>query len=49
MRGEDYLNFVEEVVMSMLDDMPFQSRLDGAPGHFTLPVRQWLHHHFPGR
>ena len=26
MRGEDYLNFVEDVVMPMLDDMPLQSR-----------------------
>ncbi|KAJ4431825.1 hypothetical protein ANN_20430 [Periplaneta americana] len=24
-------------------------QLDGAPAHFTLPVRQWLDHHFPGR
>ena len=54
MRGEDYLNFVEDVVMLMLNDMPLQSRrylwyqLNGAPVHFTLPVRQWLDHHFPG-
>ena len=26
MRGEDYLNFVEDVVMPMLDDMSLQSR-----------------------
>ena len=26
MRGEDCLNFIEDVVMSMLDDMPLQSR-----------------------
>ena len=26
MRSEDYLNFVEDVVMPMLDDMPLQSR-----------------------
>ena len=26
MRGEDYLNFVEDVLMPMLDDMPLQSR-----------------------
>ena len=26
MRGEDYLNFVEDVVMPMLDDMFLQSR-----------------------
>ena len=26
MRGEDYLNFVEDVVRSMLNDMPLQSR-----------------------
>ena len=26
MRAEDYLNFVEDVVMPMLDDMPLQSR-----------------------
>ena len=25
-RAEDYLNFVEDVVMPMLDDMPLQSR-----------------------
>ena len=25
MRGEDYLNFIEDVVMPMLDDMPLQS------------------------
>ena len=54
MRGEDYLNFVADVVMLMLDDMPFQSRhlwyqLDGAPSHFTFPVCRWLHHHFPDR
>ena len=44
MRGEDYLNFIEDVVMPMLADMPLQSRhlwyqLDGAPSHFTFPVR----------
>ena len=26
MRGADYLNFIEDVVMPMLDDMPLQSR-----------------------
>ena len=26
MRDEDYLNFVEDVVMPMLNDMPLQSR-----------------------
>ena len=54
MRGEDYLNFIEDVVMPMLNDMPLQSRhlwyqLDGAPSHFTFPIRRWLDHHFPGR
>ena len=51
MRGEDYLNFINDVVMPMLDNMPLQSRhpwyqLDGAPSHFTFPVRRWLDHHF---
>ena len=45
MRGEDYLNFIEDVVMPMLDDMPLQSchlwyQLDGAPSYFTFPVRR---------
>ena len=54
MGGEDYLYFVEGVVMQMLNDMPLQSRrhhypLYGAPAHFTLPVSPWLDQHFPGR
>ena len=55
MRGEDYLNFVADVVMPILDDMPLHSRwhlwyqLDGASAHFTFPVCQWLDHHFPGK
>ena len=55
MRGTNYLNFVEDIVPPILDDMPLQLRrhlwyqLDGAPAHFTLPVRQWLDQHFPGR
>ena len=55
MRGGNYLNFVADVVIPMLDDMTLQSRhlwyeLDGAPAHFTHPVRQkWLNHHFQGR
>ena len=40
MRGEDYLNFIEDVVMPVLDDMPLQSihlwyQLHGAQSHFT--------------
>ena len=47
MRDEDYLNFIADVVMPILDDMPLQSRhlwyqLDSAPAHFTLLVCQWL-------
>ena len=55
MRGEDYLNFVADVVMLTFDDMPLQSRwhlwyqLGGAPAHFTLLVCEWLDHHFPAR
>ena len=56
MRGGDSLNFVADVVMPMLDDIPLQSRrhlwyqVDGAPAHFTLPVRQkWLDHYFTCR
>ena len=56
MRSGDYLNFVADVVMLMLDHMPLQARrrlwyqLDGAPAHFTLPVlRKRLQNYYPGR
>ena len=55
MRRSTYLTFVVDMVPPILDDVPLQLRrhqwyqLDGAPAHFTLPVRQWLDHHFSGR
>ena len=36
MRDEDYLNFVEDVVMPMLNDMPLQSRRHRNGIHYTV-------------
>ena len=52
-RGVNYLTFVEDMVPPVLDDLRLRRhlwyQLDSAPAHFTLPVCQWLDHHFPGR
>jgi hypothetical protein len=50
--GENYLEMLqsfmlEEVPFSILLDGYFQQ--DGAPPHFSIPVRRFLDEHFPNR
>ena len=50
--GENYLEMLqsfmlEEVPLSILRDGYFQQ--DGAPPHFSIPVRRFLDEHFPNR
>jgi hypothetical protein len=50
-----YLNFLNNDLPLLLEDVPLLTRRrmwfqhDGAPAHFTLAVRRWLHEHYPGR
>jgi hypothetical protein len=43
--GAQYLNFLQETLPILMDDLPLNVRqdmwyqLDGAPAHFTRPVR----------
>jgi hypothetical protein len=45
--GAQYLNFLQETLSIFMDDLPLNVRqymwhqLDGAPAHFTRPVRDW--------
>ncbi|KAL3287437.1 hypothetical protein HHI36_001908 [Cryptolaemus montrouzieri] len=48
LNGEAYLNFLQETLPDLLDDIPLILRAemfmhDGAPPHFTLAVREFLH------
>jgi hypothetical protein len=49
-----YLNFLQETLHILMDDLPLNVRqdmwyhFDGAPAHFTRPVRDWLNHNYPG-
>ncbi|EZA54457.1 hypothetical protein X777_05723 [Ooceraea biroi] len=55
--GAGYLNFLQnqldQLLMDALDDVPLAVRRrtwfmhDGAPPHFSVDVRQWLHRRFP--
>ncbi|EZA46654.1 hypothetical protein X777_03908 [Ooceraea biroi] len=53
--GARYLNFLDNRLHILLEDIPLHTRrhmwyqLDGAPAHFTRPVCQRLHQHFPAR
>lgn len=53
--GRDYLNFIQNELAELLDDVPIGTRLemifqhDGAPAHFSQLVRNWLNEKFPGR
>lgn len=53
--GQGYLEFLQGNLNDLLDEVPVQIRQnmwmmhDGAPAHYTVNVRQWLHEHFPGR
>lgn len=53
LNGNDYLNFLQQTLPDLLEDLPLIARQnmwfmhDGAPPHFTLAVRQHLHEIFP--
>lgn len=53
--GAAYLNFLQNSMCDLLDDIPLDQRQqmwfqhDGAPAHFSIPVREHLHQTFPHR
>ncbi|KAJ8962739.1 hypothetical protein NQ318_001137 [Aromia moschata] len=50
--GPRYLNFPQHNLNELLKDVPLALREnmhDGVPPHVALPVRQYLHEHFPHR
>ncbi|XP_011864749.1 PREDICTED: uncharacterized protein LOC105560328 [Vollenhovia emeryi] len=53
--GAQYLQFLQDTLHTLLEDVPLNTRQhmwyqqDGAPAHFALPVRRWLDEHYPGR
>jgi hypothetical protein len=53
--GAQYLNFLQETLPILTDDLPLNVRqdmwnqLDGALAHFTRPVRDWLNYNYPSR
>lgn len=55
LNGDSYLNFLEDQLYQLLDDLPLAVRYnmwfmhDGAPPHYSCHVRQYLHEHFPQR
>lgn len=55
LNGESYLHFLQTILIECLDDLPLNLRQDmlfmqdGAPPHFSLPVRNYLNTHFPDR
>lgn len=55
LNGQQYLNFLENDLLHLLDDVPYQLRNDmffmhdGAPPHFALNVREHLNRMYPGR
>lgn len=55
LNGQEYLNFLEEHLVDLLEDVPIDVRLhmwlmhDGAPAHFSLLVRQHLDMVYPNR
>jgi hypothetical protein len=52
--GAQYRNFLQETIPILMDDLPLNVRqdmwynFDGAPAHFTRPMRDRLKHNFPG-
>lgn len=55
LNGEMYLNFLQDTLPGLLEDLPLLLRgnmwflHDGAPPHFTLNVRNHLHAQFPNK
>lgn len=55
LNGENYLQFLQQTVPELLEDLPLLLRQnmwfmhDGAPPHFTLAVRRHLHQQYPNR
>jgi hypothetical protein len=53
--GAQYLNFLQETLLILMDNLPLNVpqdmwyQLDGALAYFTRPVRAWLNHNYPGR
>lgn len=55
LNANEYLNFLETHLENILDDLPLNVRNqlhfqhDGAPAHYGINVRNWLHERLPGR
>lgn len=55
LNSERYLDFLQNQLAGLLDEVPLRSRLgmyfqhDGAPAHFGRPVRNWLDENYPER
>lgn len=55
LRGADYLNFLQNTMVDLFDDIPVDQRQqmwfqhDGAPPHYSIAVREHLHEAFPLR
>jgi hypothetical protein len=53
--GAQYLNFLQETLPILMEDLPLNIRqdtwyhLDGAPAHFTCTVLDWLNRNYLGR
>lgn len=53
--GQSYLIFLRAVLPAFLEDIPLAAlrglwyQHDGAPAHFSSPVREWLDTEYPGR
>lgn len=55
LNGRTYLNFLENHLPDLLDDVPLETTLsmffqhDGCPAHFAVNVRQFLDREYPNR
>lgn len=55
LNGETYLEFLQNNLPDLLDEVPLQLRLehwfmhDGAPPHFSTAVRDFLNHQYPNK
>lgn len=55
LNAANYLNFLQNDLPELLDDVPVGTRLgmyfqhDGAPAHFGRAVRHWLDENYPAR
>lgn len=53
--GDNYLNFLTNILPTLLEDVPLATRrsmifqLDGCPAHFSRNVREFLDRTFPDR